>query len=150
MAAMSDYLENKLVDLIFRGNTNVSQWVSNTYVGLLTAAPSDTGGGTEVLSANNYSRVFLVANTNNWSATDSSVSTTAVSGGTSGTTYNVVPITFGAPSGNWGSVTHFGIYSSLTAGNLLFYGALTQPKTINNGDAAPAFLAGQLSVQLDN
>lgn len=148
MAAMSNYLENRVIDVLFRGNTS-TVW-PNTYIALMTATASDTGGGTELPVANNYSRVLLVANTNNWSATDSSVSTAAVSGGTTGTTYNLVPITFGAPSGNWGVVNSFGIYDAATNGNLLFWGSLNQAKTINNGDAAPAFLAGQLSIQIDN
>jgi hypothetical protein len=32
----------------------------------------------------------------------------------------------------------------------LFYGDLTLPKTINNGDPAPSFAAGALTVQIDD
>ncbi len=46
MSAMSDYLENKLIDQLFRGQA--APTTSTLYVGLLTAAPSDTGGRTEV------------------------------------------------------------------------------------------------------
>lgn len=146
MAAMTDYLENKLIDQLFR-NTAYT-FPTTLYVGLLTAAPSDTGGGTEV-SGGSYARVSVANSTTNWAGTQSAGSTTA-SSGTSGTTSNNGAITFPAPTGNWGVVTHFGIYDASTSGNLLWWGALTTSKTINNGDAAPSFAAGALTVQIDN
>ena len=44
MSAMSDFLENSLVDQIFRGKT--APTTSTLYISLYTAAPSDVGGGT--------------------------------------------------------------------------------------------------------
>jgi hypothetical protein len=117
------------------------------YVGLLTAAPSDAGGGTEV-SGGSYARVAVNATLANWAGTQSAASTTA-STGTGATTSNNNAITFPAPTANWGVVTHMGIYDSLTSGNLLFWVALTVPKTVNNGDAAPNFPAASLTVQED-
>lgn len=149
MSAMSNYLENKLVDHLFRGQSFSAP--TALWVGLLTAAPSDTGGGTEVsTSATNYGRVNLAPSTTNWAATDAAASTANPSAGTSGTTSNNVAITFGTPSGNWGTITHFGIYDAQTTGNLLFWGQLTVSKTVNNGDAAPSFAISALSIQLDN
>lgn len=146
MAAMSDYLENKLIDQIFRGQAFT--FPATLYVGLLTAAPSDTGGGTEV-TGGSYARVGVTASLTNFAGTQSAGSTTA-SSGTGGTTSNNASITFPAPTANWGSVTHFGIYDAASAGNLLFYGSLGTAKTVNNGDAAPSFAAAALSVQIDN
>ena len=37
-----------------------------------------------------------------------------------------------------------------SAGNLLFWSALTTPKTVNNGDPAPTFAAAALTFQIDN
>lgn len=145
MAAMSDYLENKLIDQIFRAQAFT--FPSTLYVGLLTAAPSDTGGGTEV-SGSNYSRVSVTASLANFAGTQSAGSTTA-SSGTGGTTSNNGAINFPTPSGSWGTVTHFGIYDAASAGNLLFYGALTTSKTINTNDVV-SFAAGALTVQIDN
>ena len=146
MAAKTDYLENKLIDHVFRGQAYTAP--ATLYVGLLTAAPSDTGGGTEV-SGGSYARVGVGASLANWAGTQSAGSTSA-SSGTGGTTSNNGAITFPAPTANWGVVTHFGIYDAASAGNLLFYAALTTSKTINNGDAAPSFAAGALTVQEDN
>lgn len=156
MAAMSDFLENKLIDWFFRGQaigvTGASAAAgtgpTSLYFALLTAAPSDTGGGTEV-TGGSYARVTVAANTTNFDNTQQA-NTTAVSSGSSGTTRNSIAVTFPAPSANWGVVTHFGIYDAATTGNLLFWGALTASKTINNGDAAPSFAINAFSLQIDN
>jgi len=114
------------------------------YVALLTAAPSDAGGGTEV-SGGSYARASVNSTLANWAGTQSAGSTTS-STGTGGQTSNNGTITFPAPTANWGVVTHLGIYDSPTSGNLLYWVALTQSKTINNGDAAPSFAIAALTV----
>lgn len=156
MAAMSDFLENKLIDFLFRaqalGITGATAAAgtgpATLYYALLTAAPSDTGGGTEV-TGGSYARVAVTSSLANMAGTQAAASTTA-SSGTTGTTSNNAAITFPAPSANWGVVTHFGVYDASTSGNLLFYGALTASKTINNGDAAPAFAISAFTLQIDN
>jgi hypothetical protein len=156
MTAFSDFAENKLIDWFFRaqaiGITGASAAAgtgpSTLYVGLLTAAPSDSAAGTEV-SGGSYARVAVTSSLANWAGTQSAGSTTA-SSGTGGTTSNNNAITFPAPTANWGVVTHFAVYDAASAGNLLFYAALTVSKTINNGDAAPSFAAAALTFQIDN
>jgi hypothetical protein len=142
MAAASNYLENNLIDWLLRGQTFMAP--TNTYMGLFTAAPSDSGGGTEV-SGGSYARVTIASSLANWAGTQSSGSTTA-SSGTGGATSNNGAITFPAPTANWGVVTHWGLFDASSAGNLLFHGALTVSKTINNGDAAPAFPAAAFAL----
>jgi len=137
MAAMSDYLEGEIIKHIFRTGSFTKPTV--LAIGLLTAAPSDTGGGTEV-TGGSYARVSVNPLDANWAAIV----------GNNGTTSNVSAVTFPAPTANWGTITHFGIYDAASAGNLLFYGALTTSKTVNNGDAAPSFAGGALTVQVDN
>ena len=141
MSAMSDYLENKMVDQLFRGQT--APTTSTLYVALLSAAPSDSGGGTE-LTGGSYARVAVTSSLTNWAGTQSAGSTTA-SSGTGGQTSNNVAITFPTPSATWGTATHFGIYDNASGGNLLFYGALTIAKTINQSDTV-TFPAGSLTV----
>lgn len=156
MAAMTDTLENKLLDWFFRGQAiglngataAAGTGPANLYVGLLTTSPSDGSTGTEV-TGGSYARVTVASNTTNWSGTQGAA-TTGVSSGTGGTISNNTAITFPAPSANWGTVYYFGIWDSLTNGSMLFYGSLTTPKTINNGDAAPSFAAAALTVQIDN
>lgn len=146
MAALSNFLENKLIDQLFRGQAYT--FPSTVYVGLYTAAPSDTGGGTEV-SGGSYARVSVSASLANWAGTQSAGSTSA-SSGTSGTTSNNIAITFPEPTATWGVITHVGIFDAASSGNLLIHGALTIPKTVNNGDSAPTFQASALAFQLDN
>ena len=147
MAAMTDYLENKIMDWLLRGATFTPP-SAGVYVGLYTAAPSDAGGGTEV-SGNGYARVAVANSLAAWSGTQSAGSTTA-STGTGGTTSNNAAITFPAPTpAGWGTVVAFGVFDAATAGNLLFYAALTASKVINAGDAV-SFAAGSLTFQGDN
>ena len=146
MASMSNYLENAMIDQIFRGQAY--SFPATLYVALFTAAPDDTGGGTEV-TGGSYARVSVAATLANWAGTQGAGTTTA-STGTGGTTSNNNAITFPAPTANWGQVTHIGIFDATSGGNLLFWAALTTPKTINNGDTAPAFPAAQLTCQIDN
>ena len=141
MSAMSDYLENGLVDQIFRGQT--APTTSTLYIGLYTAAPSDTGGGTE-LSGSGYARVSVTSSLANWAGTQSTGSTTA-STGTGGETSNNTDITFPEPTSSWGQVQAFGVFDAATGGNLLFHGSLTINKTINEGDTV-TFPAGSLVV----
>ena len=138
---MSDYLENKMIDQLFRGQT--APTTSTLYVALLTAAPSDSGGGTEV-SGGSYARVAVTSSLANWAGTQSAGSTTA-SSGTGGQTSNNIAITFPTPSATWGTATHFGIYDASTGGNLLFHGELSIAKTINESDTV-TFPVGTLSV----
>lgn len=156
MAALSDFLENKVIDWLLRaqaiGITGATAAAgtgpATVYVGLLTAAPSDTGGGTEV-SGNAYARVAVTSSLANWAGTQSAASTTA-SSGTSGTTSNNASIAFPTPTpSGWGTVVAFGVYDASTAGNLLFYASLTVSKTINPGDTV-SFAAAALTLQIDN
>lgn len=145
MAALSNYLENKLIDHIFRG-TSYSP-AGPYYFALFTAAPSDSGGGTEV-SGGSYARVSVTKGDTSFTGTHGT--TTGVSSGTNGTTSNAAIIAFPAPTANWGSITHVGIFDASSGGNLLIYGALTTPKTVNNGDPGPEFPAGDFTFQIDN
>lgn len=141
MSQMSDYLENKLIDHVFR---NTAYSVPTTvYIGLFTVTPSDTGGGTEV-SGGNYARVQVGPSTTAWNGTHGN--TTGASSGTGGQTSNAATITFPAPSASWGSIVAIGIFDASTGGNLLLWGPLTTAKTVNNGDPAPTFPATTLTV----
>jgi len=133
MSAMSDYLEGEIIKHIFRTGSFTKP--TALYVGLFTAAPNDAGGGTEV-SGGSYARAQHNPADANWAAP----------GAGDGLTSNLAEITFPTPTANWGQVTHIGIFDAATAGNLLLHGALTTPKTINNGDPAPKFAAGELDV----
>jgi hypothetical protein len=141
--AFSDYLENNLIDFIFRGQSFAAP--STIYVGLSTSDCSDASVGTEV-TGGSYARVAVTSSLTNWAGTQGSGSTTA-SSGTAGGTSNNNAITFPTPSANWGTVTHWFLSTASTGGNLLFCAALSSSKTINSGDTV-SFAAGALTIVL--
>jgi hypothetical protein len=114
MSALSDYLENEILDHILSVGSYTMP--TNVYVGLSTGSFADDNSGTE-LTGNNYARVVA--------------SFGAASGGTSS---NDAAIEFAAATGSWGSISHFGIFDAASSGNLLIHGAFTTAKTIASGD----------------
>lgn len=133
MSALSDYLENHIIDSLFRNTTFTRP--ANIYVALFTAAPNDAGGGTEV-SGGSYARQAI--------ATGASSGWDAASGGA---TANTAVLTFPTATANWGTITHVGLFDASTSGNLLFHGALAASQTINSGNIF-RFNAGDLDVSL--
>jgi hypothetical protein len=117
MSSFTDYTENLVLTYLFTTGsaTRPTAW----YVGLFTAAPSDTGGGTEV-SGSAYARVV----------------TGTISGSGTATTFtNAAAIEFAAASGgNWGTIGWAGIFTASTGGTLLAWAPLTTSKAINDGD----------------
>jgi len=132
----SNFLEDAILNHVFRG-VAFPTLPASIYVALLTAAPTDAGGGTEV-TGGAYARSAVTRAVGSFAApTDSA--------GSQSTT-NTPAITFPTPTANWGAVTHIAIYDALTVGNMLYSAALGTPRTINNGDTAPSFAAGTLTI----
>jgi hypothetical protein len=138
--ALGDYGENQGIDVIFRGQT--TSLGANVYVGLSTAACSDSSVGTEV-TGGSYARVAVARSLAAWAGTQSAGSTTA-STGTGGQTSNNAVITFPTPTAGWGAVGWAFVADASTGNNILFCQALTTSKTINTGDSV-TFPAGTLT-----
>jgi len=128
MSQASDYLEGQIRAHIFRTASFTKPSV--LAIALCTAAPvdADTGAltGKEVANAGAYARQTLNPLDANWTAASA----------TDGLTDNASAITFPTATAAWGTVTHVAICDSATfgAGNLLFFGTLTTPKTVGIGD----------------
>jgi hypothetical protein len=123
---LSNYLENKVLDHIL-GTTTYTKPAA-VYVALYTAAPSDTGGGTEV-SGGSYARQVATF-------------TAASSGATSNTAnidFNNMPAC---------TVVAVGIFDSITTGNLLVWGTLTANKALDAGDIL-RIASGDLDITID-
>jgi hypothetical protein len=147
MAAWTDYAENKIVDAVFRAQPLSAP--ATFYAGLFTTVDNDAGTTRVEVSGGSYARVAITSSLANWAGTQGAGTTTA-STGTTGTTSNNNAITFAAPTANWGTIQGMGLFDALTGGNEWVYGALSAPKTVNGGDAAPSFSAAALSIQIDN
>ena len=133
----TDYFEKKILDNIFR-TTSMALDATNVWIGLFTAAPSDSAAGTEV-SGGSYARVAVVR---------TGAGFNAATGTSPATTNNTGTVTFPTATGSWGTVTHFGIFDAATTGNLLYWADLTASKTIGNGDVA-SFAASALAITQD-
>jgi hypothetical protein len=127
MAAMSNYLENALINATLRNTSYTSP--ATVYAGLFTSDPTDAGSGTEV-SGGSYAR--------------KAVTFGAPSNGAS---VNSAAVEFDQATGDWGTITHFGVFDASSSGNLLYHGALTASKTIETGDVFK-FATSSVSVTL--
>jgi len=114
MAEMSNFLENELYDHVLRNAAYTSP--ANIYVSLHTADPTDDASGAEV-SGGSYAR-------------------TAVTMGapTNGSGTNSTDVQFPQATGDWGTVTHIGIWDATSSGNMLFHTPLDTSKNITTGD----------------
>lgn len=131
-SGFSDFLELEVLDHVF-GAASYSA-PGTTYIALYTAAPSDSGGGTEV-TGGSYARVAVTNNATNWPAASA------------GAKANGTVFDFGTASANWGTVVAMAILDASSGGNFLAWGDLTASKTINNGDSA-TFPVGDLDITL--
>jgi hypothetical protein len=131
MSSFTDHTESLVLTWLLTNSTATrpTAW----FVGLFTAAPSDTGGGTEV-TGNAYARV--------------ATGTMSISGTSPTTATNAAAIEFAAASGgNWGSIGWAAIFDASTGGNMIAWAALSTARTINDGDVL-RIPAGDLDVTL--
>lgn len=126
MSALTNYAEDALGNHLLRNVALTSP--TTVYVGLYTAPPGETGGGTEV-TGGAYARQAV----------------TFGAPATPGVFTNSADVTFPTATANWGTVTDFAILDAVSAGNMLIYGTLTASKIVNNGDVFK-FLASNLTV----
>lgn len=141
MAGMSDYLEQAILNEVFR-NTNYAV-PTNVYVGLHTADPTDAGSTAAEISGNAYARQLVNK--------DGSTAPFWTAPAVSGSSYKVdnnSTVSFPVATGSWGTITHLSVWDASTAGNMLFSGALTASKTIGTNDQL-TFPASSIVVSID-
>lgn len=126
MASFSDYLENAVLNHVFRNTALTSP--TTVYLALYTAAPSDAGGGTQV-SGGGYARQAITFG--------------APSGGV---ITNTNTVSFTASGAAYGTVVAAGVFDASTAGNLLGQNTITSA-VVNDGDTI-SFAPGSISITL--
>lgn len=132
MGSFSDYLENEVLDHVFK--TGAYTAATNLYVALCTSTVLDSSAGDALpgeLSGGNYARKVC----NTWDAA------------ASGATENSQVITFNQATADLGTVTHFAICDHSSTGNVIGHGALSASKAIDSGDT-PSFSTGEIDVTL--
>ena len=122
--------ENHVMQYVFTSGsvTRPTAW----YIGLFTSDPTDTGSaGTEVSTGTGYARTSV---------------TFSVTGDTA---TNTAAVEFPAASGgNWGTITHIGVMTASSGGDMIVHSALTTSKAINDGDVF-RIPTGDLDITLD-
>lgn len=107
---------------------------TNYYIGLSTSAPTTSGSGvTEPSIDAGYARVRL----------------TSLSEPNDGVVTNSQAINFNESTASWGTITHFVIFDSATAGNLLMYGTLSTPRSVETATIM-TIKEGYLSLSAQN
>ncbi len=120
----SIYLEKQFLDETFGNTAKPSR--ANLFIALFTVSPTaSSDSGTEV-SGGSYARKSVTNNATNFPAATHSGSIPA-------TKANGTSISFVAATGSWGTILAFGIYDASTAGNLLYWGAVTPVQIISSG-----------------
>ncbi|WP_416045951.1 hypothetical protein [Priestia megaterium] len=127
MTAMSNYLENVLINATLRGQTYTAP--TTVYLALYTSNPTDSATGTEVVDGGYVRQIISFGTPSN------------------GASSNGSDVIFPIATASWGTVTHIAIFDADTGGNLLYYGALTASKTIASGDQLKV-AAGDITVTL--
>lgn len=121
--------ENHVMNYVFTSTsvTRPTAW----YIGLFTTDPTDTGAaGTEV-SGFGYARTAVTFSVTGDTATNSAA------------------VEFpAATGGNWGTITHIGVMTASSAGDMIVHSALTTAKAINDGDVF-RIPTGDLDITLD-
>ena len=137
MAGHSAYLADSILNTVLRG-VAFPTLPASVYVSLHTADPGLTGAS-EVASAGGYARVAVTRAAGSFSAPATS--------GSNRQATNSATITFPAPTGTWGTVTHYGVWDASTGGNFLMGGALDTSRSPVSGDNAPSFAVAAMIVK---
>lgn len=153
---MAGNLSNWAEENILKLSVGKAAWTNtNVYAALYTTAPGDSTSGTEV-SGTGYARVQVSNGTNSvFGNTYTSGSSTgikndgtynATSSGLAGSGSGI--ITFPQATASWGVVTAVALLDNSTGGNIIWYGTLTNSKTVDANDTV-SFAAGDLQLTID-
>jgi hypothetical protein len=126
---LTDYMNNKMLDLIFGSIAFAPPWT--LYLGLSQAAANKSGTYVEP-SGGGYARVAVINN---------GTSFPAASGGTKA---NATLLAFPAPTADWGTIQSLFISDSSSTGNVLAMADLTSPRPIGSGSVSPKVAVGAL------
>lgn len=140
MSALSDYLENKLLDHLLTATAYTQP--ATLYFALFTADPGESGvTGELTIGTGGYARAAITNNNVNFPQC-------AVSG--TPTKTNGAVIQFPTATAAWGNVSHWAIYDAASTGtNMLMHGALAAPRYVASGDS-PKIAASALSITISN
>lgn len=131
--AITTYQANRLNNYLFGATSFTPN--GTYYIGVSTTAVNAAGTGVTEPTGGGYKRVAVTNNKKNF--TDS----------TGGIVQNKVQFEFPESTTAWGTITHVFISDSLTGGNILYYDALTTPRTVQTATIL-LFAINSMKIQL--
>ncbi len=144
--SMTNSFETDLLELLFNNTTlanigDTTGIVGSTadgslYIALTTTTPTDSAAGTAA-NYTGYARVAVARTAGGWTIAGANASNAAL-------------VTFGECTAGSSTVTHFEIYTAITGGDRLFWGALDSSLAISTtANQIPQFAIGDLDVDAD-
>lgn len=116
-------IANDILKLLFAQLDKLDILPNTCYIGLSTTEPDSNGGNfTEPSVDNGYKRYLL--------GQRSASLTWKMSTPENGGIYNSETLFFPKATSDWGSVTHFGLFSSVSGGTPVFWGPLIEPVSV--------------------
>ncbi|HEY4690299.1 MAG TPA: hypothetical protein VIK33_13370 [Anaerolineae bacterium] len=134
---ISDYLANKLLDLMFR---NTAYAKPDTYVALVTATVTDSNTGSTITEPSGGAYARKQVNVNGGASPTWDLAASSV-------VDNTHAVTFAQASASWGTVVGVAIVDAATVGNLLMYDNAMADQAVGSGDTV-SFPIGDLDVQM--
>lgn len=137
---MSRYINNKMIDYLFRGNA--SGWAGNSgslYLAMMTHSYDSETVPVEVSTTlTGYARQPIECNlTNGWTRIDTK------------TLRNKNLIEFPPVTATYGMVTGYALYDAPTGGNMVWSSPWNNPQRVEYGDERPRVAANVLEIKLD-
>ncbi|MDK2957813.1 MAG: hypothetical protein PWQ57_3311 [Desulfovibrionales bacterium] len=140
MPAMSNFLENKIMDhILANGREQIYTPPETLHIALFTSdagLENNTEGEQTEVSGGAYARILLDGAVNYFTAA------------ANGSASNHADIEFATATASWGTVTHAAIMDAAASGNVLFWGPLIVPKSVASGDLFK-ITAGSLTLSID-
>lgn len=130
-----DARERAIADSQFGGG--VTSWAPATwYLGLSSTTPNDDGSSFTEPVGGSYARVAITNNVTNWPAASTASGVTSKANG--------AKFTFTNPTGTWGSMAHYGLFTASSGGTPEYSNPLDAAITVKNGNTPVEFDIGQL------
>jgi hypothetical protein len=127
----SESVRNEMLDWFFGNEQSGYLPPIGLYVALIRTDDAEPSGG-------NYWRIYT--DTIDWGVAEN------------GTVENVMPITFGAPTLDWGTIDRARLYDddASAGGEQLCEADITEPIAVTGGGATPEFIEGRFRISLVN
>lgn len=136
----TDARERLLADSQFGGGATT--WAPATwYLGCSTTTPADDGTGFTEPTGQNYARLAITNNSTNWPAASTADGVT--------TKINGIKFTMPVPSGPWGPLGFYGLFTAVSGGVPQYIGEMDSIVSPRAGNNPVEFDIGQIIIEWD-